>query len=139
MATGARRAPAGGPVVRDYDPARPPDPDAWLALDESERVALVERYHRRARVRLPNRRLHAVVHVVVENQLAGRLPAAERALARLTAEGLDRHDAIHALASVVMRCLWSERQQVPRPSDLGEEYVRQLEQLTAQAWLEGED
>ena len=52
-------------IVR-YDPLNTPDPAAWLALDESERIQLVQDYHRRARVRLPNARVHASMHIVVE-------------------------------------------------------------------------
>ena len=55
--------------MKRYDPSRSPDPEEWLALDEGERQMLVEAYHRRARIRPPNRRLHAVFHVIVENQI----------------------------------------------------------------------
>jgi hypothetical protein len=53
-----------------YDPHEHIISDAWLALDESERMRLVERYHRRQRIRLPNETIHAVIHVIVENQVA---------------------------------------------------------------------
>jgi len=53
-----------------YDPLEAPEPEEWLAIDEAERINLVKDYHRRARVRLPNEKLHAVFHVVVENQIA---------------------------------------------------------------------
>ena len=41
-------------------------------LDKSATLRLVQRYHRDARIRPPEsvRRLHAVFHVIVENQLA---------------------------------------------------------------------
>ena len=57
-------------MLKKYDPdvgIRAPE---WLATDEAERIELVRAYHRRARVRLPNERLHALIHVIVENQLA---------------------------------------------------------------------
>jgi hypothetical protein len=48
-------------------------------------------------------KLHGVAHVIVEKQVAmGDPPAAREALARLMGEGLDRHDALHAVGSVVM-------------------------------------
>jgi len=53
--------------VTRYDPQNPPDREGWLSLDESEQIEIVLQYHRRARVRLPNARLHATMHVVVEN------------------------------------------------------------------------
>jgi hypothetical protein len=86
-----------------YDAEVAPDPDRWLALDEGERIVLVELYHRQARVPLPKlaRTLHAATHVVVENQLAERDDAVTRALSRLMKQGLSRHEAIHAIGAVV--------------------------------------
>lgn len=47
-------------------------------------------------------RLHASLHVVVETQvLTGDPPETSRTLARLVDSGLDRHQAVHAVASVV--------------------------------------
>ena len=43
-----------------YDPLDAPEPEEWLAIDEAERIHLAQDYHRRARVRLPNEKLHAV-------------------------------------------------------------------------------
>src|SRR5262245_9869194 len=90
-----------------YDPAEAPDPAEWLALDESERMELVRKYHRRNRIKLPNLDAHALAHTVIENQLAEGLPAAKNALARLRAQGLDRHEAVHALGSVLMAHVWN--------------------------------
>ncbi len=61
--------PAEG-VIPEYDPSTAPHPEQWLALGEEERIDLVLGYHRRARIRLPRQQLHAVFHVVVENQIA---------------------------------------------------------------------
>jgi hypothetical protein len=84
-----------------YDPALAPDPKEWLELDEDTRQLSIENYHRRAGVDLPNERLHAAVHLVIENQsaLGDELPV-RRTIERLMAEGLDRHDAIHAVSTV---------------------------------------
>jgi len=87
--------------LNHYDPERTPDPVAWLELDEQERILLVEQYHRRARIKLPNLKLHATFHVIVENQIAANLEPVIQAMARLNKEGLTRHDAVHAVASVV--------------------------------------
>jgi hypothetical protein len=61
-------------------------------------------YHRRNRLPMGQSvKLHRVAHVVVENQVAlGDPPAVREALARLMGEGLDRHNALHAVGSVVM-------------------------------------
>jgi hypothetical protein len=84
-----------------YDPTFPPDPDAWLQLDEAERIEAVLRYHKRAGMRGGNRRAHAAFHTIVENQIAEGLRSACDAMDRLQQEGLDRHDAIHAVGSVL--------------------------------------
>ena len=74
-----------------YDPHEHIISDAWLALDESERMQLVERYHRQLRIRLPNETIHAVIDVIVENQVAlGDAFPAKAVLFRLMKEGLDR-------------------------------------------------
>jgi len=47
--------------------------------------------------------MHGVAHVIVENQIAAGDSTVEPVtLARLMREGLDRHDAIHAIGSVLM-------------------------------------
>ena len=86
--------------VRGYDPMKAPDPEWWLLLSEDDRNGLVLEYHRLARVEVPNATLHAAFHVIVETQAAmgDELPVA-RTLARLQIEGLDRHDAVHAIGS----------------------------------------
>jgi hypothetical protein len=68
-----------------YDPEVAPDAEGWLALDEDERLLLVEWYHRdvRADISKAARPLHASMHVVVENQLASNDEPVVRALARL--------------------------------------------------------
>jgi hypothetical protein len=56
--------------VQRYDPLEAPDPDEWLELDEQERIDLVRDYHRRAGIRLPNEKLHATLHAIIEAQIA---------------------------------------------------------------------
>ena len=78
--------------MKRYDPEVPPDPAEWLRLDEQERIRLIEEHHREQRIELPNLKLHAVFHAIVENQIAEQLESSLRGLTRLTAEGLSRHD-----------------------------------------------
>ncbi len=119
-----------------YDPDRSPDPERWLALDERERIRLVEEYHRKARVRLPNARLHATIHMIVENQIAlgSEIPVAAT-LARLIQQGLDRHDALHAIASVLTAHIHSRLQdELPPDDDPNVAYYADLAELTPQSW-----
>lgn len=84
-----------------YDPEIPPNATAWLALDEQVRIDTVRAYHRQARIKPPTLHAHAVFHVIIENQIAQRLEPVIRALARLTSDGLSRHDALHAMGCVL--------------------------------------
>jgi hypothetical protein len=106
----------------------------WLALDEGERIELVRGFHARHKIRIPNPEAHAVIHAIVENQLAEQLPAAVAALDRLKAAGLDRHEAVHAIGSVLMehmRTLMNGARDSADPNGL---YVAALEKLTAESW-----
>lgn len=84
-----------------YDPERPPDPAEWLSLGEAERIRLARNYHQAARIKVPNVKAHAAIHAAVENQIAMGFGPSCRAVERLQQEGLSRHDALHAIGSVV--------------------------------------
>jgi len=117
-----------------YDPAVPPDPAEWLALDEGEQIALVEAYHRRAGIELPQSTLHAVIHAVIERQLAEHLAPVANAFERLRHEGLDRHDAVHALGAMLaehMRRLMNDELDSTNPNA---SYFADLDRLTAASW-----
>jgi hypothetical protein len=106
-------------------------------MDEQERIQLVEQYHRRAGIRLPNVTAHAVIHAIIENQIAlgDELPV-RRTLQRLMSEGLDRHDALHAIGSVLalhMSDLASRPKAVSK-ADPNDAYYAALERLTAEDW-----
>lgn len=117
--------------MRRYDPLKAPPRDAWLAMDEQERIALVVAYHAKQRIRLPNPQAHALFHVIVENQLAEELHDAVEALERLIREGLDRHDAVHAIANVVVRHLHSILLNSVPKEDEQMRYLADLRVLTA--------
>jgi hypothetical protein len=124
-----------------YDPEVAPNPEDWLALDEGERVLLVEWYHRDARIDLPGsaRTLHATIHVIVENQLAENDEPVTCALARLMNEGLSRHEAVHAIGSVVVEELYDALQWKGTPESLRADYYAAIERLTAAVWREKGD
>ncbi len=121
--------------VTAYDPLTAPDPKEWQELDELERIELVSAYHREAGVELPNVRLHATIHVTVENQvLLGAETPVQATLARLMLEGLDRHDALHAIGNVLASYM-HELLRGPEPrDDPNEAYYDQLGKLTAEGW-----
>lgn len=120
-----------------YDPSQTPEIEAWLELDEQERILLVERYHRHARIKLPKLKMHAVIYVIVENQLALGEDPVVRALARLMQEGLSRHDAVHAIGSVLAEHMYSVMRAEASAIPSAAEYLAAVEQLTAAKWRDG--
>jgi len=121
--------------METYDPASAPDAAEWLELEEEERIDLVASYHRREKVKLPRLQVHAALHAVVENQIAEELQPVRETVARLQAEGLSRHDAIHAVASVLVGRLQDLlREGAPAQFEV-EAYFQDLRSLTAEGWL----
>ncbi len=128
--------------MQRYDPLQAPDPEEWLALDEQERIALARDYHRRARIRLPNAAAHATAHAIVETQiaLADETPA-RRTAQRLMEEGLDRHEAIHAIGMVLFEFIYDLLRAPPSGSDSDPNapYFAALDRLTAEDWRRSGD
>ncbi len=115
-----------------YDPMLDPGPEQWIALDDDERLSLVMEYHQEAGTELPDENNHALLHVVVENQIAlGEETPVNAVLSRLIEENLDRHDAVHAIASILVNHLYELLHGVD--AALGnDEYFSKLEKLTAE-------
>ena len=121
-----------------YDPMLELDPKRWDLLDEDERIDLVVKYHQGTGIELPDQYTHALLHVVVENQIAqgGEAPV-EAVLRRLTDENLDRHDAVHAIASILTNHMFKLMH--GEDTALGNnEYYAELEKLTANKWRRGD-
>lgn len=78
--------------------------------------------------------LHVTIHQTVENQLAAKdPPVVHETLERLMRSGLSRHEAIHAIGSVLSEEIWEILSQ-ERPFD-EERYERGLQQLNAREWV----
>lgn len=119
-----------------YDADHEPDPNAWLGLDDDTTIDLVVKYHSRRRPRTPRVRLHATFHTIVENQVAANEPVVVETLKRLRNEGLSRHDAVHAIASVLAAQVYDvlKHEQPETGKDPNEVYAAELRQLTAASW-----
>lgn len=126
----------GFSTASSYDPEKAPEADEWLSLDEGYRLRVIQAYHRRKRLRLPDRRVHAAIHLVVENQLGLGEAVVATTLARLRQEGLTRHDAIHAIGTVLVGhvhdILIGKR--LDPDTDVNELYLEELKSLTAESW-----
>ena len=122
-----------------YNPTKTPDAAEWLGMGELERIALVEEHHRRNRVSMPSVRAHAAFHAIVENQIALGGTVVVETLARLREEGLGRHDAVHAIGSVLARLVHGVLTGTGQCMDaqVNEEYHDRLRVLTAQSWRMG--
>jgi hypothetical protein len=120
-----------------YNAGATPDPRAWLELDEQERIDLVIKYHRRNRQPMGENPLaHGAVHVAVENQIAlGDVTVVPATLVRLMREGLDRHDAIHAIGNVLIGIIFDVATKKVEPGvDINARYGHELAELNAASW-----
>jgi hypothetical protein len=121
--------------METYDPEKTPRPAEWLELEEDERISRISAYHRHAKIKLPNLNIHAALHAVVENQIAEELQTVRETVARLKEAGLSRHDAIHAVGSVLVgRLQVLMREGGPAQFEV-EAYSQDLRSLAAGGWL----
>lgn len=123
--------------MHSYNPDTSPEPTDWLHTDEGERIVLVSDYHQGKKIKLPNAQLHAVIHVIVENQLALGEETVVNTLARLQKEGLSRHDALHAIGSVLAENLYELMREGDPTDESYRMYLARLAGLTARSWRAG--
>jgi len=119
-----------------YDPNQPQEPSDWLETDEVTRLNLVMEHHSGVKPEPPNKRLHAAMHVVVENQIAVGENAATETVERLMREGLDRHDALHAIGAVLAQDIHALLSAGKGTFDQ-DRYRSRLNELTAKRWRKG--
>jgi len=119
-----------------YNPENPPGPSDWLQLPEYERVRIVATYHMVHRLKSGSAKAHAALHAIVENQAATGFGPTVRALARLQSQGLSRHEAVHAVGSVVSGFMFAAMNS-PSQTDshaLQSGINTKIEALDAEAW-----
>jgi len=122
-------------MLTRYDPDRAPDPQRWLAEDSGQKMEIIRRYHRRERIQAPNADAHAVIHEIVENQVAmgDEIPVAAT-LQRLMGEGLTRHEAVHAIGTVLLRYL-DRLMRNDEAKEANTAYYAELATTTADEWF----
>jgi hypothetical protein len=87
------------------------------------------------RISLPNHRLHAAIHVIVENQIALGEEVVVEALDRLRRQGLSRHDAIHAIGMVLNEHIFNVLKSGGEPTpELHAPYSERLKHFSADDW-----
>lgn len=124
--------------MQSYDPAKAPNSREWLAVDEPERIELIRNYHKDQGEYGESLEMHAGIHSAVETQIALDTREVRKTLRRLREQGLSRHDAIHAIGSVLVEhthtLLTCER--IPE-GDPNEEYYERLSQFNVSDWYGG--
>ena len=126
----------GASLMDVYNPDNAPSPNGWLALSEFDRIDLAEDFHRDSGDFGGSLRAHAAIHVAVENQVAlGEPEEVAAAISRLMGAGLSRHDAVHAVGSVLTEHLFPVlKAAVPFDE---KSYQRSLSSLTPESWRGG--
>ena len=125
-----------------YNPEKNINPTTWLALDETERLELIEHYVYSDEEGIDDNvaSIHSTAHCIVENQLALDVKETVDAYKRLIRQGLKRHDTIHALAAVIFEGVnesMSEVREGEVAPDMTIRYKSRLRKLTAKRWLKG--
>lgn len=118
----------------EYNPLVNPDPELWLDMSEDAQIKIVREYHKSGAPELLKEELHAAFHVMVENQIALQEPPVLATLERLTGEGLDRHEALHAIGSVLMEHMYDNVHRGSTGDGAKEMYYKDLAHLSAAEW-----
>jgi hypothetical protein len=124
-------------IQTSYNPERQPEAGSWLELPEVERMRMVTTYHMVNREKSGSQKAHAAFHVAVENRIAMGQGPTVRAMERLCRQGLSRHDAIHAVSSVIANQLFEVSKLPPGQNDstLQTELNAAIERLDGKSWL----
>jgi len=121
-----------------YDPEQAPDPEAWLELDEFERIDLIQSFVEMNETDIPEeaKKLHAAIHAAVENQLAMAVEPVPATVTRLIRQGLKRHEAVHAVGAVLSGDMY-EMMKGDAKTWNRQHYDQRLKKLTAKRWRKG--
>lgn len=120
--------------MEKYNPHQAPDPEEWLAMDETERLDLVVAFHRNTGFEMESLTAHSNIHVVVENQLAEKIPEVLAAYRKLRQKKVDRHSAIHAIGAVVSELIFNAGKGIDMGSDPNAYYHRLLKKIKPSDW-----
>ena len=123
----------------EYDPSIEPDKAAWLEATESERLSAVLEFHENSNDSLDESALniHSSIHVIVENQLAMGVELLPETMEKLMRQGLDRHEAIHAIGAIMCEDI-NEILRGEKAEFSPKQYRRKLEKITAKRWRKGQ-
>jgi len=121
-----------------YNPEHAPNPDTWLEMSEFDRIDLVQGFLENNELEIPEeaKKIHALIHIVVENQVAIAVEPVPATMARLIRQGLTRHDAIHAIGTILAGDMFEVMKSGAKPWNQ-QHYIKRLNKLTAKRWRQG--
>ena len=121
-------------MIKKYDALIEPEPELWLELSEDERISLIENYIEKNETNIKKEVLiiHSSIHMFVENQLAENFESTKEAYNRLIRQGLNRHDTLHAIGSIVTNDIYNMVKNETEFNDIT--YKNRLRKLTAKKW-----
>jgi hypothetical protein len=125
--------------MEKYNPLIEPKSEEWLQLSEDDRLDAVIDFHENNEGDLAVEALsmHASIHVIVESQLAMGVELVPETMAKLERQGLDRHEAIHAIGAIIGEYIFNSIQ--GENADFSPtQYRRKLEKITAKRWRKGQ-
>jgi hypothetical protein len=122
-----------------YHPSKAPNPEDWLEMDESIRIQSVLDSHIAAQTEFEEGadKLHAIIHVIVENQNALNVESVSSTIEKLMRQGLSRHESIHAVGAVLSEGIYNSMNDGGSEFDI-KKYRWRLEKLTAKRWKKGQ-
>ena len=123
-----------------YNPLIEPNKDEWLESSENDRIDAVREFHESSDDEFEGDgalTIHSTLHVIVENQLAMGVELIPETIAKLIRQGLDRHEAIHAIGAIISEDIFyimsgEKTEHSPK------KYRRKLEKITAKRWRKGQ-
>jgi hypothetical protein len=128
--------------MKSYTPSIQPSAQEWLATEEIDRIRLVREYHESSDDEVDDLdesglEIHSAIHVLVENQIALGVEFLPETMAKLIRQGLDRHDALHAIGAIISQDIFeilkgNGKEFSPK------RYRAKLEKITAKRWREGQ-
>ena len=127
--------------MNTYNPLIEPNKDEWLESSEYDRIDAVREFHENSNddefEEDDALSIHCTLHVIVENQLAMSVELIPETIAKLTRQGLDRHEAIHAIGAIICEDIFYIVQG-KKTEFSPKQYRKRLGKITAKRWRKGQ-
>ena len=115
--------------MREYNPAKSPDRQQWMALDKTRQLELVRQAHTDMDAGESAVASHCGMHSAVETQIAENSPGVRNAMGRLRKQGISRHNAVHAIGLVLIQHMRRMATSQDEPDVANSHYQTKLTEL----------